>query len=112
MVADHMSAKFITALEKRQRKAEEWNAKLPTAVPPRRKRVRWAFRAFVKLPASFDQYATKEERSSYSSRRRILEAEWRARSGKKHGSIVWALNETFPGFWSAGELTIPNLTDM
>lgn len=31
-----------------------------------------------------------------------LETEWRKRSGVKHGSVAWALSDTFPRFWYCG----------
>lgn len=95
--------KFMEALEKRQRVAEEWNAGLATASPPRKLRAQWAVKARRRLPEELLEFGEKGDNDSVAGRKRMLEAEWRARSGKRHGSVTMALNETFPGFWYAGE---------
>lgn len=97
--ADYMSTKFLVNLEKRQIKAKSWNEALPTAKPPLRKRVRWAAKAFLPLPAAVKKYV---KGPGYGPKRAAFEAEWRADSGKKHGSIAGALNEAFPRYWLGG----------
>ena len=97
--ADHLSAKFLSSLERRQKAAEEWNAKLPNAKVPLRLRAKWRLKSLRRLPAKYAKYGGT---SSPGERRRTLEAEWRAESGRRHGSITGALNDTFPSFWYGG----------
>ncbi|BEI87985.1 uncharacterized protein CcaverHIS019_0107030 [Cutaneotrichosporon cavernicola] len=97
--ADYMSTKFLNNLENRQAKAKAWNESLPTAKPPLHKRVRWAAKSLRPLPDEAKKY---ESGAGYGARRAAFEAEWRADSGKKHGSIAGALNEAFPRYWLGG----------
>ncbi|BEJ03533.1 hypothetical protein CcaverHIS641_0107080 [Cutaneotrichosporon cavernicola] len=97
--ADYMSTKFLNNLENRQAKAKAWNESLPTAKPPLHKRVRWAAKSLRPLP---DEAKKHESGAGYGARRAAFEAEWRADSGKKHGSIAGALNEAFPRYWLGG----------
>lgn len=94
-----MSSKFMVNLEKRQVNAAKWNAELPAATPKWTKRVRWATKAVRPLPPKVKKYAKGQ---GYAAKRAAFEDEWREHSGKKHGSIAWALNDTFPKFWLAG----------
>jgi hypothetical protein len=94
-----MSTKFLANLEKRQVKAKAWNEALPTAKPPLRKRVRWAAKALRPLPEDVKKHASGE---GYGAKRAAFEAEWRAHSGRKHGTIAGALNESFPKYWLGG----------
>ncbi|KAL1410098.1 hypothetical protein Q8F55_004101 [Vanrija albida] len=99
--ADYLSDKFLANLERRQKAAAEWNEQLPTAVPKWTTRTKWAWTAATKhhLPPAFAPYGSDK---SYAERKATLEAEWRGHSGKKKGSITWALNDTFPNFWWGG----------
>jgi len=96
--ADVLSTRFLDNLARRQVRAAEWNAQLPKATPGLARRVSWQIRATRALPADFTAYGPV---ATHRQRRATLEAEWRARSGKKHGSIAWALSDTFPDFWLA-----------
>lgn len=88
-------------MAKRQRNAAEWNNALPTATPTRYQRLRWALRSLRcrSLPDDLARYGTD---GAYSERRRTLEEEWRMRSGRRKGSLVWALNDISAGFWVGG----------
>jgi ABC-type multidrug transport system fused ATPase/permease subunit len=55
-------------------------------------------RATRALPDDFGAYGPT---GTHAERRQTLEAEWRARSGRKRASIAWALSDTFPNFWLA-----------
>jgi hypothetical protein len=118
--SDGLSTRFLDNLEKRQKAADEWNANLTTARVPRRTRMKWRVAALkTKLVPDVAKFATEKLPSSagekpasndsdsmphttYAGRMRAYEAEWRAHSGKKRGSITWALNDTFPNFWWGG----------
>lgn len=99
-----LSAKFMANLEKRQKRAAEWNAKLPTATPAWNLQIKWAILAIFQrhLP----QYAAYGSDSTYAERRATLESEWRSQSGRKRGSLAWALSDTLPRFWWAGPYKI------
>lgn len=94
-----MSTRFLDNLEKRQVEAAQWNAALPTAKAPWKKRVRWAAKAVRPLPPKVKKYA---KQPGYKGKREAFETEWREDSGKWHGSIAGALNEAFPKYWLAG----------
>ncbi|KAL7419852.1 hypothetical protein Q5752_005768 [Cryptotrichosporon argae] len=99
--SDLLSNKFIEALNKRQAAAREWNAQLDTVSVPKRRRAQWALYAALSgsLPADYAQFGPA---ATYGDRRRTFENEWRQRSGKKKGSVTWALNDSLTGFWSGG----------
>jgi hypothetical protein len=94
-----LSERFLQALERRQKAAEEWNAQLGTAKPPLRKRLVWRARAIRTLPERFEAYGST---ATIADRRSTLEEEWRQHSGKKYGSVTWALNDIMTGFWAGG----------
>ncbi|WVQ83494.1 hypothetical protein IAT38_005635 [Cryptococcus sp. DSM 104549] len=99
--ADPLSKRFVERLHARQKLAEEWNAALPTAKPSFRQRAKWNIQAGTKrkLSDGFERYG---EEGTFKQRRATLEKEWRERSGKKRGSVTWALNDIMTGFWSGG----------
>jgi hypothetical protein len=97
--ADHLSRRFLEALDKRQKVAAEWNAKLDTVSPTLHRRISWRMRALRSLPDHFDSYGPT---GTQAERRATLEAEWRQHSGKKRGSVTWALNDVMTGFWAGG----------
>lgn len=104
--ADHLSTKFVAAFEKRQLDASEYNSRLDDLQnplrPPRRKRIIWEFRAMRStLPPNATTYAPSG-RLTRRQRVKAMEAEWRAVSGRKKASIVWALNDIMEGFWAGG----------
>ncbi|ODO00356.1 hypothetical protein I350_06992 [Cryptococcus amylolentus CBS 6273] len=99
--AQPLSTRFMECLEIRQMKASEWNESLPTATPTRKQRVKWAFTAATKRRLG-SEYARHGSDSTYNERRATLEKEWRECSGKRHGSVTWALNDTLSGFWAGG----------
>nr|XP_019004389.1 uncharacterized protein I203_02506 [Kwoniella mangroviensis CBS 8507]OCF67850.1 hypothetical protein I203_02506 [Kwoniella mangroviensis CBS 8507] len=84
-VTDHtalpLSARFLEALELRQTAAQEWNERLSTMNPSMYLKAIWFLKAL---------------------RRAAIEYEWRCRSGRKHGSVAWALNDVMTGFWIGG----------
>ncbi|WRT65384.1 uncharacterized protein IL334_002327 [Kwoniella shivajii] len=89
------------ALDKRQQDARKWNEALPTAHPTTRQKVSWRTRALFhySLPNDLSSFG---EADSYAHRLHALEVEWRNRSGKKRGSVSWALNDVMTGFWAGG----------
>jgi hypothetical protein len=94
-----LSERFLEALERRQKAAEEWNAQLGTAKLPLRKRLAWRARAIRTLPERFSAYGPT---ATIADRRSTLEQEWRQNSGKRYGSVTWALNDIMTGFWAGG----------
>ncbi len=104
--AEYLSNKFSAAFEKRRLAAAEYNARLDSPTKPlqpnRRKRLAWKFRAMrSSLPAGVSDYAPS---GRLTRRQRItaMEAEWRAVSGRKKASVIWALNDVMEGFWAGG----------
>ncbi|WVF66753.1 hypothetical protein IAT40_001495 [Kwoniella sp. CBS 6097] len=85
----------------RQKAAEEWNSQLPSRPPGLVRKLRWSTKAIIKfrLPESYSSYG---KGGSYAERRKTLEQEWRRRSGRKRGSVAWALNDVLTGFWAGG----------
>ncbi|WVQ94366.1 hypothetical protein IAU59_001445 [Kwoniella sp. CBS 9459] len=99
--AEHLSERFLESLEARQKAAEEWNRQLPSRSPGAVQRLKWSAKAMTrrKLPGSYSAYGKD---GSYVERRKTLEQEWRRRSGRKRGSVAWALNDVMTGFWAGG----------
>lgn len=93
-----LADKFLVNLEKRQTRAEEWNAGLDTADPGLR-RLKWDARSIWQLPEKYEAYGPTATRSE---RRATLEREWRQHSGVKRGSLARALTDTIPSFWLSG----------
>ncbi|KAK8861276.1 hypothetical protein IAR55_002095 [Kwoniella newhampshirensis] len=99
--AEFLSTRFLECLADRQKAAEEWNQKLATMKPTHVQRLIWISRAAVPKPLPAD-YAAFGPDGTLKERRDTLEAEWRKRSGRKRGSVTWALNDTMTGFWAGG----------
>ncbi|OCF34538.1 hypothetical protein I316_03579 [Kwoniella heveanensis BCC8398] len=99
--AEHLSERFLEALAKRQKAAEEWNKQLPSHPPSVIRKLKWSTKAMIKrkLP---DNYSSYGKDGSYAERRKTLEQEWRRRSGRKRASVAWALNDVMTGFWAGG----------
>lgn len=97
--AEYLSSRFLECLEKRQNAALEWNARLKEMKPPLAKRISWRLRSLRSVPPAFGRFGAID---TASGRRQALEAEWRAVSGKKRGSLAWALNDVMVGFWAGG----------
>nr|XP_019012361.1 uncharacterized protein I206_03208 [Kwoniella pini CBS 10737]OCF51142.1 hypothetical protein I206_03208 [Kwoniella pini CBS 10737] len=89
------------ALEKRQAKAQHWNDQLNTARPRRSLKAKWRIKAMSNrgLPEDLSNYGLLD---TYLHRYQALELEWRQRTGRKTGSITWALNDVMTGFWAGG----------
>ncbi|WWC59914.1 uncharacterized protein I303_102476 [Kwoniella dejecticola CBS 10117] len=81
--------------------AQKWNDRLDSAVPSARLRARWRVKAMSRrgLPQDLASFGPVD---SYEHRYRTLESEWRQRSGRKRGSVTWALNDVMEGFWAGG----------
>ncbi|KAK4689734.1 hypothetical protein P7C73_g391, partial [Tremellales sp. Uapishka_1] len=96
-----LSNKFIEALKKRQDAAATWNSNLASLSPPMRLRVFWTLYACFrwKLSSDYDAFGTSD---TVQQRRATFEQEWRKRSGRKKGSVTWALNDVMTGFWAGG----------
>jgi hypothetical protein len=109
--ADHLSTRFLAALKKRQQQAAAWNEALPTAKPDWRTLVKWSTTAAIKrkLPPQYAKYGSD---ATFAARRATLEAEWREHSGRRQGSITWALSEVFPDFWVGGECCDYNMVSV
>ncbi|WWC68921.1 uncharacterized protein I206_102857 [Kwoniella pini CBS 10737] len=87
--------------EKRQAKAQHWNDQLNTARPRRSLKAKWRIKAMSNrgLPEDLSNYGLLD---TYLHRYQALELEWRQRTGRKTGSITWALNDVMTGFWAGG----------
>nr|XP_018264326.1 uncharacterized protein I303_02491 [Kwoniella dejecticola CBS 10117]OBR86484.1 hypothetical protein I303_02491 [Kwoniella dejecticola CBS 10117] len=96
-----LSTRFLEALRTRQVEAQKWNDRLDSAVPSARLRARWRVKAMSRrgLPQDLASFGPVD---SYEHRYRTLESEWRQRSGRKRGSVTWALNDVMEGFWAGG----------
>ncbi|KAF8802448.1 P-loop containing nucleoside triphosphate hydrolase protein [Phlegmacium glaucopus] len=87
-----LSAKFDESWERRKSEADAWNTRLEKGLirPSFISRSSWVFQALL----SGNDYARK-----FAS----LEERWRKIDGKKHPSIIFALNDTLGSFfWTAG----------
>lgn len=93
-----LADKFLVNLDKRQESAQEWNDSLKTANAGWRK-AKWSARSLWRLPEKYEAYGPTATRAQ---RRATLEREWREHSGRKQGSLAWALSDTFPSFWLTG----------
>ena len=95
----------MEALESRQRAAAEWNMSLQSQIPKWTQLLNWNVKAALhkSLPSDYEKYGSD---SSFAERRKTLENEWRKRSGKKRGSVTWALNDVMTGFWAGGATLI------
>ncbi|WWC87583.1 uncharacterized protein L201_002473 [Kwoniella dendrophila CBS 6074] len=71
------------------------------AQPYFRLRLSWFLQAVSHLSLPRD-LATFGKVESTKLRYKALQAEWRQRSGKKRGSVTWALNDVMTGFWIGG----------
>lgn len=91
--AAYLSKRFNESLERRQKAARAWNENLHKARPGWRKRLLWRIKAM--------RYG-----KDHAGRLAALEAEWRSCSGRRRGSIAWALNDVMVGFWAGGESTL------
>jgi hypothetical protein len=95
--AERLSARLLTNISKRQEQRDALNAALPTSKPSLPRRAYWAFKATTHshLPKDYAAYGSDD---TLAHRIATLEAEWRARSGKRAGgmALAWALLETFP----------------
>ncbi|KAK6906876.1 hypothetical protein I203_100863 [Kwoniella mangroviensis CBS 8507] len=104
-VTDHtalpLSARFLEALELRQTAAQEWNERLSTMNPSMYLKAIWFLKAVstISLPGDLSQFGSVD---TFKLRRAAIEYEWRCRSGRKHGSVAWALNDVMTGFWIGG----------
>jgi hypothetical protein len=118
--AELLSNKFIEAFERRQAQAAEYNACLddPTNPlrPPRRKRLAWKVRSLCsRMPPYITDFAPPgKDGGNLTRQQRIqaMEAEWRARSGRKKASVIWALNDVMEGFWAGGLFKVVGDTAM
>ncbi|WVQ72250.1 hypothetical protein IAR50_001799 [Cryptococcus sp. DSM 104548] len=99
--AQPLSTRFMEHLENRQNKAREWNQTLPTARPSKKRQLAWTFTAATRRSLG-SQYTRHGSDKTFKERRATLEKEWRECSGRRHGSVTWALNDTLSGFWSGG----------
>jgi ATP-binding cassette subfamily C (CFTR/MRP) protein 1 len=88
VLAELLSSNFLAAFERRCLEAEEFNARLPTATPGRRLRLRWLYLSIM--------HRTGQQG------RLTLEKEWRSGGGRRQASMVWSLNEVMAGFWAGG----------
>lgn len=93
-----LADKFLANLDRRQARAEEWNASLDK-VDAGWRRLQWDARALWSLPEKYETYGPRATRAE---RRATLEREWREHSGRRQGSLAWALTDTFPSFWWTG----------
>ena len=77
-----IAEKIIRSFEERQRKANEYNARLENGqISPGLKRFWWSIRG----------------------KRQEREKEWREKTGKKKPSLLWAVNDSvFRFFWAGG----------
>ncbi|WWC98841.1 hypothetical protein V866_005734 [Kwoniella sp. B9012] len=104
-VTDHtalpLSARFLEALELRQTAAQEWNEQLSTIDPKMYLKAIWYLKAVstISLPNDLFKFGSV---NTLKLRRAALECEWRCRSGRRHGSVAWALNDVMMGFWIGG----------
>ncbi|WVQ63051.1 uncharacterized protein L199_001202 [Kwoniella botswanensis] len=104
-VTDHtalpLSTRFLEALELRQTAAQEWNERLSTIDPSMYLRAIWFLKAVstISLPGDLSKFGSV---NTFKLRRAAIECEWRCRSGRRHGSVAWALNDVMTGFWIGG----------
>lgn len=101
ILADYLSSTFLDKLAARCAAAAEWNASLPDRVPSWTQRTTWWMRACVN-GVTIRHQAGSGNSNTLSARRDALEREWRVHSGKRKGSIAWALNDVMVGFWAGG----------
>lgn len=99
--AEHLSNAFLLALGKRRQKAAEWNRTLPSRRPKLWQRLSWTLLALrhTSLTKDLRQFGSDQ---SLQDRVRTFEEEWRQRSGRRHCSIPWSLNDVMSGFWAGG----------
>ncbi|EIW69200.1 hypothetical protein TREMEDRAFT_44369 [Tremella mesenterica DSM 1558] len=101
--AGYLSQKFIDSLRKRQETAATWNANLATIRAPWRKRMVWSFMALLPYSSLDGQDPKRKQQPRlYAEKRKALEEEWRTVSGRRSGSVTWALNDVMVGFWAGG----------
>ncbi|WVW79673.1 hypothetical protein I302_101642 [Kwoniella bestiolae CBS 10118] len=96
-----LSTRFLEALRSRQDKAQLWNKQLSGMDPTIYLRLIWLLKASTTrfLPGDISSFGPTDD---YMLRYRALRSEWRGRSGKRHGSVAWALNDIIDGFWIGG----------
>ncbi|KAL1410703.1 hypothetical protein Q8F55_001645 [Vanrija albida] len=100
--AEVVCQRLLGNIAKRQAARKAYNEQLATAKPSAWRRARWATKAVYrrKLGSDFAAYGPD---STHAERVATLEAEWRAKSGKRGGgaAIARALLDSFPAIWWA-----------
>lgn len=104
--AEPLADAFLAAYRRRKIRAEVYNAQLLSEIRPSlRQRFGWHLRAALGHAAATNDPASGSSsglRSDRSLRYQTYENEWRQKSGQRHASIIWALNDVLTGFWAAG----------